>query len=57
MKYEICPLCGDVVPYEDGAKSGIFEIVWRGRHKVVYHTKCIQNERSVQNGHIKSKED
>lgn len=57
MKYEICPLCGDVVPYEDSAKSGIFEIVWRGRHKVVYHTKCIQNERSVQNGHIKSKED
>lgn len=56
MKYEICPLCGDVVFYEDGQNSPIYQIVWRGRHKVVYHTKCVDKERGNQNGHIKSKE-
>lgn len=55
MMYEICPLCGDIVLY-DAVQNPQYTIIWRGRHKVVYHTKCIQNERSVQNGHNKSKE-
>lgn len=57
MKYEVCPLCGDVVFYEDGQNSPMYAIVRSGRAKRVYHTKCVDKERGKQNEHIKCKED
>lgn len=56
MKYDVCPLCGDVVFYEDGVTSPLYQIIRSGRAKRVYHTKCVDKERGKQNEHIKSKE-
>lgn len=56
MKYDICPLCGDVVFYEVGRPSPLYQIIRSGRAMRVYHTKCVDKERGKQNEHIKSKE-
>lgn len=59
-KYDIlttCPICGDSVAWYNGrANNGLVYIKTKRKSVLVIHENCIQNERSVQNGHIKSKE-
>lgn len=60
-KYDIittCPICGDAVTWYSGrTNSGLVYIKTKRKSVLVIHENCIQNERSVQNGHIKSKEE
>ena len=52
-----CPICGGSVIWYKGSKNdGLVKIVTKRKSVLVIHENCIQNERSVQNGHIKSKE-
>lgn len=59
-KYDImttCPICGDAVTWYNGrTNNGLVYIKTKRKSVLVIHENCIQNERSVQNGHIKSKE-
>ncbi len=59
-KYDIittCPICGDSITWTNGAtNAGKVYIKTKRKSVLVIHENCIQNERSVQNGHIKSKE-
>ena len=59
-RYDIittCPICGDsVIWYNGSTNNGLVKIVTKRKSVLVIHENCIQNERSVQNGHIKSKE-
>lgn len=59
-KYDIittCPICGDTVTWYNGrTNKGLVYIKTKRKSVLVIHENCIHNERSVQNGHIKSKE-
>ena len=59
-RYDIittCPICGDTVKWLNGyTNAGLVYIKTKRKSVLVIHQNCIQNERTVQNGHIKSKE-
>lgn len=53
-----CPICGNTVTWSNGrTNKGLVYIKTKRKSVLVIHENCIQNERSVQNGHIKSKEE
>lgn len=53
----MCPICGDMVRWLDGGTNeGLVYIKTKRKSVLVIHENCIQNERSVQDGHNKSKE-